>query len=556
VKYTWFRCIFGTFLAALVLVLPAWAACPSGLPSGVTVCYYVDYTNSGGAASDSNAGTSESLPWLHAPTMANATGVPAAHTAGAGEAWIFKGGVTVDYHAYPMNVPWGGSSGTPDYMGGGDLTWYTGGSFTRPIFNGGGSTGYDTSARSLVTDISHHASYLIFDNVEFTGIYFGAACSNSGPYTCGALSQYAYNGSDVSWEVKNVYVHGWSHCSFSGACSDPGNEASFIYAKQDAAASSIHDTVINGADGSKDCCNAAAAWNEYNLYIGWVDNAVFGEIEFFHDSTITNMVPPSNGVHGNCIHLFGSTNPLTELIYNDFISCLNTGTADEMFLVEEDYAAVYGFNLVLVQDGHGTMFELGQNNGGGGNYTFFNNTAECGVDATPGSSCFTGKNGAPTVVGAGNFFITDNASQPTVLKETNSSWSTSFPSPLLSVSCSGGVSNPQTNFGGNQICAPTGTLNISESYPFAPLNSGDASTVGRSQSNSSYCTTIAAINAAAGSACLSDTTLGVVLNANNTVSQARSPVTHPVSGTWQNGAYEFTQTVVAPSISRSGVMLQ
>jgi hypothetical protein len=53
---------------------------------GVTSCYYIDYTNSGGAASDSNAGTSESAPWLHAPSMANATGTPAAHTPGAEKA--------------------------------------------------------------------------------------------------------------------------------------------------------------------------------------------------------------------------------------------------------------------------------------------------------------------------------------------------------------------------------------------------------------------------------------------------------------------------------------
>jgi len=511
-------------------------ACPATVPSGVTNCYYIDYA----AGSDSATGTSETAPWQHAPAMANATGNAAAHTPGPGEGWIFKGGVTVDYHAYPMNVPWGGTSGHPDYLGY-DSAWYTGSSWARPIFNGGGSTGYNTAKQSLMTDISHHASYVIVDNVEFTGIYFASACSSSGPYTCGVLSQYGYNGSDVNWEVKNVYVHGWSHCSFSGACGDPGNEASFIYVKQDTG-SSIHDSVIDGFDSSKDCCNAAAAWNEYNLYIAYLDNAVFGEINYFHDSVITNMVPPSNSVHGNCIHLFGSSN-ITELIYNNYITCLNTGTGDEMFLVEEDSATVYGFNNVLVKDGHGTMFELGQNNGGGGNYTFFNNTAQCGVDPNPSGNCVTGKNGTPTVLVSNNFFITSGAP---VNKESGSSWTITEPSPLLSVACSSGS---HSNFGGNLICAPagsgngTGNLNLTQTYPFAPLDTTAAAAVGSAVGNYALCGTISNINTAAGQACMNDTTLGVAYDtSNHTVSYpARTPIPHATSGSWENGAYEAGQ---------------
>jgi hypothetical protein len=511
-------------------------ACPSTVPAGVTTCYYFDYAS----GSDAANGTSESTPWQHAPGMANATGLAAAHVPGPGEGWIFKGGVTVDFHAFPMSVPWGGTSGHSDYMGY-DSAWYTGSSWARPILNGGGSTGYSTATQSLVTDSAHHASYVIVDNLEFTGIYFGSACSTSGPYTCGAVSQYGYSGTDVNWEIKNVYVHGWSHCSFSGACGDPGNEASFLWVKQDTG-SSVHDSVIDGSDSSQDCCNAVAAWNEYNLYIAYVDNAVFGEINYFHDSVITNMVPPSNSVHGNCIHLFGSSN-ITELIYNNYISCLNTGTGDEMFLVEEDSATVYGFNNVLVKDGHGTMFELGQNNGGGGNYTFFNNTAECGVDPNPSGNCVTGKNGTPTVLVSNNFFITSGAP---VNKESGSSWTITEPSPLLSVACSSGS---HTNFGGSLICAPsgsgngTGNLNLTETYPFAPLDTTAAATVGSATGNYALCETISGINAAAGKACLSDTTLGVAYDTSNhaVTYPARTPIPHATSGSWENGAYEAGQ---------------
>jgi hypothetical protein len=524
-------------------------ACPVTVPSGVTVCYYIDYAS----GSDSANGTSESTPWQHAPGMANATSNAAGHTPSLGEGWIFKGGVTVDYHAFPMNTPWSGTSGAPDYMGY-DSAWYTGSAWARPIFNGGGSAGYDTSARSFVTDIAHHSSHVVIDNLEFTGIYFGAACSTSGPYTCGVISQYGYNGSDVSWEVKNVYVHGWSHCSFSGACSDPGNEASFIYVKQDTG-SSIHDTAIDGSDSSQDCCNAAAAWNEYNLYISYLDNAVFGEINYFHDSVITNMVPPSNSVHGNCIHLFGSSN-INELIYNNYVSCLNTGTGDEMFLVEEDAATVYGFNNVLVKDGHGTMFELGINNGGGGNYTFFNNTAECGVDPNPSGNCVTGKNGSPTVTVSNNFFITSGVP---VNKESGSTWTISEPSPTLSMACSSGT---HSDFGGSLVCSSvgsgdgTGNLNLTEDYPFAPLDSTAAAAVGTATGNNALCATISNINTAAGNACLSDTTLGVAYDkSNHTVTfPARMPILHSSSGPWQNGAYEFGAGAPAPPTGLAAVV--
>jgi hypothetical protein len=218
----WFQLIrtVSTALAFIVASGITAFACPATVPSGVTNCFYIDYAS----GSDANNGSSESTPWQHAPGMANVTtgSVAALHAPSAGEGWIFKGGVTVDYHAYPMSVPWGGASGRPDYMGY-DSAWYTGSSWVRPIFNGGGSGGYNTATQTMVTDMAHHASYVIVDNVEFTGLYFGSACSTSGPYTCGAVSQYGYSGNDVSWEIKNVYVHGWSHCSFSGACSDPGN---------------------------------------------------------------------------------------------------------------------------------------------------------------------------------------------------------------------------------------------------------------------------------------------------------------------------------------------
>jgi hypothetical protein len=522
----------------------AGAVCPASVPSGVTHFYFIDYVG----GSDSNSGASEAAPFQHIPCGANATSTAASKcTSASGTGWIFKGGVTVDFHSWPANVPFGGSSGAPTYMGP-DPGWFTGGSWARPIFNASGYSGI--LSQDPLSDQANHTSFITIDNLEFTGLTITGTCSSSNANNCGYIAQYAYSGSDVSWEIKNSYAHGWT---VTGA-DDPGNQSSLFWAKQQqSAASSIHDNVIDGSDSSKNCCNAMASWNEYNNYISFVDNAVFGDVLFFHDNTIVNMVAPGGAVHGNCIHLFGSAS-ITELIYNNLVECLNTSTGDALFLVEEDAATIYAFNNVEIEDGQGNGQQFGNNGGTGASHVFLsNNTVECGTDPTPASNCINVKSGTPNITGSDDFYITNNNNQKTVTFVGSPVFS--FPSPLnTSPSCAGGVGTT-TNFGAIQICAPigsgngTGNLNITQTYPFAPLDSTAATTVGTGQNNTSTCTTIAGLNSAAGTACLSDTTLGVAYNStSHTVSSPnRTPIAHSVSGVWENGAYEsgYVLTVTA-----------
>jgi hypothetical protein len=73
------------------------------------------------------------------------------------------------------------------------------------------------------------------------------------------------------------------------------------------------------------------------------------------------------------------------------------------------------------------------------------------------------------------------------------------------------------------------------------MDSTAAAKVGTGQNNMSYCTAISAINAAAGAACLSDTTVGISYNATkHTVTWPnRTPVPRPTGrASWTNGAYE------------------
>lgn len=526
-------------------------ACPSSIPSGVASFYFIDYVG----GSDNNSGISETAPFQHMPCGANATGnAAAACTSTPGTGWIFKGGVTVDYHSWPANVPYGGVSGAPTYIGP-DPGWFAGASWSRPIFSGGGSTGYDTSHGSMISDVANHADHLVVDNIEFTGIYWTSSCPNA-PY-CNALSTSEYgSGGGSYWEGKNLYVHGWNHGS-GGA--DPGNNSAFI-GFYNGTGSSIHDSVADGSDSSKDCCSPFSTSNMYNDYMSYAANYWFlgnaGPLVQIHDNVMVQNTGGYSGTHMNCIHSWSATG--TVLVYNNLEECeyANPPYVTQVMLFENDSVTHYIFNNVIASAGNGQGISVSGSAAGqpSSTYYVFNNTVESGVDSDvssgpPQSACYTTGFGAKATY-ADNFCITNNNSSASSALY-NSTGTISYPSPAFSITCSGGA---QTNRGMTQICAPigsgngTGNLNKTETYPFDPLDSTAAATVGTGQNHSASCSAISAVNSAAGTACLSDTTVGVSYDAtSHTVSfPARTPILHP-SGGWQIGAYEFGQGSSAPA---------
>ena len=531
-------------------------SCPSTVPSGVTSFYFIDYAS----GSDSNSGASESSPFQHLPCGANATGnAAAACTSASGTGWVLKGGVTVDYHSWPANVPFGGTSSNPTYIGP-DPGWFTGGSWSRPILSGGGSAGYNSNGGSMLTDVAHHASYMVVDNIEFTGLYWsGTNCQSSGLY-CGYLSwhQGGFNvGGDTGagWEVKNVYAHNITHSAYPTS-NDPSNTSSIFWMPREVN-SSFHNNYLDNSDGGADCCWAVYTGNIYENYFSHFDNVVFNAtsgnnnetIFLFHDNTIRNMVTtfyPNNGSepHGNCIHIFGTMpSSFNELLYNNSVDCTDVNA--ENLEVEENSATVYYFNNLNTNtfqpNGYDTSSFSGS--GYGGTYYYFDNTEECGVDSTPGYLCI-GLRNAPTVFAYNNFAVTNSSSGgPAVVN--HSGWSGKFTSaPVNPQTCSGIITS---NFGGTLLCNPigsgngTGNINFTETYPFAPLDSTAAATIGTAAPQSALCSTIYKVNAAAGTACLSDTTLGVVAEASThtVLWPARTPVARPQSSNWQIGAYEL-----------------
>ena len=228
---------------------------PAGAPVtlaslGITSCYFI-----AASGSDSlNNGTSEATPFLHAPGMVNCTANCAAVTQAPGLGFIFRGGDTWHYFAgspqigLPVGWPTSGSphasgyvfthSGTPTnpiYVGV-DQTWFTGGSWVRPVINDDNpvitaTTAFFLNTASHVVNIPGIAtscahtqgdlnnidypgvSNIITDNIEFVGMCYDDVATTNNPhydldYFCGSPP------CTSNFYFINMYHHGKSHVAF------------------------------------------------------------------------------------------------------------------------------------------------------------------------------------------------------------------------------------------------------------------------------------------------------------------------------------------------------
>src|SRR4051812_43244379 len=147
--------------------------------------YYIDYAG----GSDSNSGTSKSSPWQRCPGM---QGFNQNYLHAPGDHFIFKGGVTWPASVFPMTVTVGGASDSARDYYGVDPTWFTGGGWGRPIFDG---------QRTLKDNgvVFAGGTWFQVDNIEFKNFVF----SGSGQHAC------IKAGWHEVW-VSNCYIHDWS----------------------------------------------------------------------------------------------------------------------------------------------------------------------------------------------------------------------------------------------------------------------------------------------------------------------------------------------------------
>ena len=220
--------------------------CPASVTSGVTTCYFI--ANGG---SDTAAGT-KAAPWAHLNGMPSCTtGHCTTHTPAASNGYIFKGGDTWGFSDMGVNWldAWSGTSSNPIYIGV-DSTWYSGASWTRPIFDcqltancgnnfGGGST--DLRAQIYINRLAH---YVVIDNLEMKGIYVDSTTT---------YSTINIQTAGLGTEIKNLYIHGWGHAWHT----DTPSHTDASYGEVDAITGntgydltgvSAHDNVIDNSD--------------------------------------------------------------------------------------------------------------------------------------------------------------------------------------------------------------------------------------------------------------------------------------------------------------------
>ena len=153
--------------------------------------YYVDYLT----GDDTNDGTAQSAPWRHAPGMHGCADLCLITTLNPGDQIIFKGGITWDSHAFPMNITRSGTSGAPIYYGV-DKTWFAGLAWVRPIFDLTGTVFSDSPVVSS-------ADFVTVDNIEIRN----ARLDNLNQWpTRGNIT--IESGTNVT--IQNCYIHGWS----------------------------------------------------------------------------------------------------------------------------------------------------------------------------------------------------------------------------------------------------------------------------------------------------------------------------------------------------------
>jgi hypothetical protein len=153
--------------------------------------YYIDYL----AGSDSNDGTDKSAPWRHAPSMSGCADLCMVTALNPGDRIAFKGGVTWDSHAFPMDIRRSGSSDNPIYYGV-DKTWFVGSAWTRPEFDLNGKT--FTGSPVLVSS----ASFVTLDEIEIKNTQLNSI----EPYPISGVIT-VKGAAGVT--IRNCYVHGW-----------------------------------------------------------------------------------------------------------------------------------------------------------------------------------------------------------------------------------------------------------------------------------------------------------------------------------------------------------
>lgn len=509
------------------------------VPSGFATSFYIAANGS-----DSNNGTSESTPWLHAPGMPGVSGKPASYSPQPGDSIVLRGCDTWIFSGQ-WNIQSSGSSGNLISYGGLDQTWYNTSvcpsGWNRPILSGGGTWPGSSNGTLFETN---GKSYLNIEWMEFTGLYYSGAQATAIDLNTG-----------TNINVFDNYIHGWQIGTINGA-------AEFFGIYRTVANSGdqiqLYLNVIDGSDADANSQGSSCEICAYldgplpggAVYQNYFANSngcfIFGP-QSFHDNTMVNCglnPTPGTGQHNNIFE--SNTDRPNMTFYNNLIINGNTGNSNNTTqnqMAPTAGTTSYAFNNVIVNSNpgadHNMMCEAALTNPGG-TCMWFNNTVEGGADSEA-----SGSEGAPPHYSAGVV-----ASGTATL--ANNHFITSSAAPAYDTAGGSISGSPVGEVIQSQPAANAQSYSLTQAYPFSPVSgctSGTCSTLQAGTNESSLCATISNFDSAAGAACKNDTTLGIAYaSGTHTVSfPARAANARPSSGNWDAGAYQLgSGSTVAP----------
>jgi hypothetical protein len=569
-----------------VCAFAAAGACPSSAPVTGNNCYFVAATGA-----DTNNGTSESSPWLHAPGMPNcASNCLTVQNAGlspgngvifrGGDTWHFGNSSATPYTGGTWNASnWRGTQTSCVYEGvqtgciyyGVDKTWYSGSSWVRPVFTGDNPTStslasscaYQT-AGSQNNDLTVIATGAIFDNFEMTGLC--TTWSNAGSGSANAYIAYSgsgLNGTGMAIE-ENLYIHGWTATS-SGASSSSALACNVIGGGGNGL-QSIDHIVIDGSDSNPGVC----AWGIFPSFYHFRDSIIryttqgVGQwCHDIHDNIFEHFYSPAVPTHGNILEC-NDDNPgnapnqpqnTPNVFYNNIVRHDDPGfgAAGQVHLwFCPESVPEYWFNNVLYDIADENYWDIAgpptyscSNTGG---QFMFNNTI---VDGT--QPCNLGPNNT-----GGKYLTVYNENLINSPYDTSGTGCVGGSLSATNVAMSDATATSQGYTTGSPGTEASNTCANESTQPCSPTKSVNP-TVGAGANHLAYCTALAsysseyAIGTEAANACQYGTTDGCTYNATShtMVCPAQTDAVRPPTLAWDAGAYEFsivqTQAPQAPT---------
>ncbi len=558
----------------------AQGACPANAPMAGNHCYFVAANGA-----DSNNGTSESTPWLHAPGMPNCTANCAALSAGnggigiilrGGDTWHFGNSSASPYtggawdlynwfsNAYGSNIANCVYEGTQTgclYVGV-DANWYSGSSWARPVLTGDNPTvpgsgnfasscayqiaGSDFGSNNLVV----MPGWTIVDSLELTGLCASNASTSSGQYYFGG---WAAGGSTPPVSMlENVYMHGWSATSTAGTASS--SHPVTLLGGGGGVNQVFDHIVIDGSDSNPE----VGAWGTFPNFahmrdsiVRYTDQGVGQGCHDIHDNifeffTTTILDGHTNAFECNADASGSTPNVFYNNVFRHFQPSFGNG---ELVWFCPNTTPEYWFNNLMydtVTPGHGQSWNVAGTPiyGGcpntGGQY-MFNNTL---VDQTS-APCYLGSwnnTGGQYIQSYNNHLI----NTPWDGSGGQSGHCAGGPSSSGNVSMTDAQATSQgyTTGGAGTVTSNTCT-NDSTSACSPPASS--SATAGTGNNLQAYCKTLAsytsepAISFDAANACKNGTTDGCSYNSTTHTMNCpvKGVISRPATTAWDSGAYQY-----------------